>query len=107
MKRHELDLISLVSGLLFAGLGSVFALHALGAFSVDVGVVPAVVLIVLGLAGIAAALRASARAVDRSVEPVDDPAGVRVTVGSEARGPGEPAEAGVGEVAGPPLSSDL
>jgi hypothetical protein len=61
MKRHDLDVISLVSGLLFAGLGAVFASHALGAFSVDVLVVPAVVLIVLGLAGIAAALTSTAR----------------------------------------------
>jgi hypothetical protein len=59
MKRHDIDVISLVSGLLFAGLGIVFALHALGAFSLDVRAVPAVVLIVLGLAGISAAVRAS------------------------------------------------
>jgi hypothetical protein len=65
MKRHGIDIISLVSGLLFAGLGAVFALHALGTFSVDVRAVPAVVLIVLGLAAIAAALRSS----DRSAEP--------------------------------------
>ena len=59
MKRHDIDVISLVSGLLFAGLGIVFALHALGAFSLDVRAVPAVVLIVLGLAGISAAVSAS------------------------------------------------
>ena len=59
MKRHDIDVISLVSGLLFAALGIVFALHALGAFSLDVRAVPAVVLIVLGLAGISAAVSAS------------------------------------------------
>ena len=61
MKRHELDVISLVSGLLFAGLGAVFALHALDVFSIDVRAVPAVVLIVLGIGGIAAALTSSVR----------------------------------------------
>jgi hypothetical protein len=61
MKRHELDVISLVSGLLFTGLGAVFALHALDVFSIDVRAVPAVVLIVLGIGGIAAALTSSVR----------------------------------------------
>jgi hypothetical protein len=69
MKRHDIDVVSLVSGLLFAGLGVVFALHALGSFGLDVRVVPAVVLIVLGLAGISAALASSSR----TVEP--EPAG--------------------------------
>ena len=61
MKRHELDVVSLVSGLLFAGLGLVFALDAHGTIHLDVRAVPAVVLIVLGIAGIAAALTASRR----------------------------------------------
>jgi hypothetical protein len=61
MKRHDIDVISLVSGLLFAGLGAVFALHALDVFSIDVRVVAPVVLIVLGIGGIAAALTSSAR----------------------------------------------
>jgi hypothetical protein len=78
MKRHQTDVISLVSGLLFAGLGVVFALHALGTFNLDVGVVPAVVLIVLGIAGIAAAVTASPRSGDAaggatSVSPGSDP----------------------------------
>jgi hypothetical protein len=64
MKRHELDVVSLVSGLLFGSLGVAFALHALGAFSMDVRVVPAIVLIVLGIAGIAAALASMARPSD-------------------------------------------
>jgi hypothetical protein len=77
MKRHDIDVISLVSGLLFAGLGAVFALHALDVFSIDVRVVPAVVLIVLGVGGIAAALTASARSAAPapigSVEPAAAP----------------------------------
>jgi len=64
MKRHDFDIVSLVSGLLFGGLGTVFALHAVGAFGLDVRVVPAVVLIVLGLAGITAAATSSTRTHD-------------------------------------------
>jgi hypothetical protein len=79
MKRHEMDVLSLVSGVLFAGLGAVFALHALGWFSLDVRAVPAVVLIVLGLGGIAAALTASPRPAEPEApgsdpEPGADPA---------------------------------
>jgi hypothetical protein len=61
MKRHELDVFSLVAGLLFTGLGVVFALHANDTLGLDVRVVPAVVLIVLGIAGIAAALTSASR----------------------------------------------
>ncbi|HEX4493139.1 MAG TPA: hypothetical protein VH914_18195 [Acidimicrobiia bacterium] len=50
MKRHDLDLLSLVSGVLFAGLGVVFALKATGTISLDLGIVPALVFIVIGLA---------------------------------------------------------
>ena len=64
MKRHDFDIVSLVSGLLFGGLGTVFALHAVGAFGLDVRVVPAFVLIVLGLAGISAAATSSTRTHD-------------------------------------------
>jgi hypothetical protein len=74
MKRHDIDLVSLISGLLFASLGAVYALHALGAFSVDTRVVPAVVLIVLGLAGISAAVLAS-RTAAVGVADHDDAAG--------------------------------
>ena len=75
MKRHEIDVISLVSGLLFAGLGAVFALHALDVFSIDVRAVPAVVLIGLGIGGIAAALTSSARSAASTapVGPVETP----------------------------------
>jgi hypothetical protein len=61
VKRHELDVISLVSGLLFAGLGVIFALNAVGTFDFDVRVVPATVLIVLGIAGISASVVRTSR----------------------------------------------
>jgi hypothetical protein len=62
VKRHEIDVISLVSGLLFAGLGVIFALNAVGTFDFDVRVVPATVLIVLGVAGISATFVRASRA---------------------------------------------
>ncbi len=61
MKLHATDVVSLVFGLLFTMLATVFALHALDVVDVDFRVVPAVALILSGLGGIAAALATSAR----------------------------------------------
>jgi hypothetical protein len=61
MKRHELDVVSLVSGLLFTGLAVTFALNALDWVTFDVRVVPATVLIVLGIAGISASVVKTSR----------------------------------------------
>jgi hypothetical protein len=52
MKRHPLDLVSLLGGLLFMGLGVAFLLDALNRWSTDVTWVPPIVLVVLGLAGV-------------------------------------------------------
>jgi hypothetical protein len=58
MRRHDLDLLSLVSGVLFAGLGVVFALKATGTITLDLAIVPALVFIVIGLAICASVLTA-------------------------------------------------
>jgi hypothetical protein len=52
MKRHSLDLVSLLGGALFLGLGTAFLLDALNIWSADITWVPPIVLIVLGLAGV-------------------------------------------------------
>jgi hypothetical protein len=52
MTRHRLDIVSLVGGLLFVGLGVAFLLDALDAWSADITWVPPIVLIVLGVAGV-------------------------------------------------------
>ena len=52
MERHPLDLVSLLGGLLFMGLGAAFLFDALNWWSADVTWVPPIVLIVLGLAGV-------------------------------------------------------
>ena len=59
MKPHATDLISLIAGVLFTTLGVMFALDRLGAVTFDVTWIPAIVLVGLGLAGIASGLRAS------------------------------------------------
>ena len=56
MKRHPLDLFSLLGGLLFMGLGTTFLLDALNKWSADITWVPPIVLIVLGLAGVLSAV---------------------------------------------------
>jgi hypothetical protein len=61
VKRHEIDVVSLVSGLLFATLAVVFTLNALGTVTFDIRVVPATVLIVLGIAGISASVAKTTR----------------------------------------------
>jgi predicted RND superfamily exporter protein len=90
MKRHEIDVVSLVSGLLFTGLAVVFALNALGWVSFDIRVVPATVLIVLGIAGISASVVKTSRSGERDFEYEHE---------SEP-GP-EPGSVSTGPVAGP------
>jgi hypothetical protein len=85
MKRHELDVVSLVSGLLFTGLAVVFTLNALDWVSFDVRVVPATVLIVLGIAGISASVVKTSRAAEPAFEA--EPASVSVPIGSAAPDP--------------------
>lgn len=57
MQRHEFDATSFVAGVVFAGLGLLFLGAALDSWSVDVRWVAAVLLIGLGVAGLASALR--------------------------------------------------
>lgn len=57
MTRHPVDLRSLVPGLLFVTLAVLFVFDQLGSLDLDVRWIPAVVLLVLGLAGIATGLR--------------------------------------------------
>jgi hypothetical protein len=71
MKRHDLDPISLLAGLLFVGLGAIFTLEAAGRITLDLLVVPAVVFITLGLAICASVVTAMR-------EPRPEPATVEV-----------------------------
>jgi hypothetical protein len=60
VKRHDLDVLSLVSGLLFTGLAVAFLLDALDVWSADVTWVPAIVLIALGIGGMLSVWRRNA-----------------------------------------------
>ena len=56
MKRHALDITSLIAGLLFTTFGVLFTLDQIDEIDLDVRWVPAVVLIALGLANLLGSL---------------------------------------------------
>lgn len=61
MRRHSTDLVSLVAGVLFTALGVVFLLGELRGLTVEARWVLPVVLVGLGLCGLAATLRSWGR----------------------------------------------
>jgi hypothetical protein len=86
MKRHPLDLFSLLGGLLFMGLGLAFLLDALNKWSTDITWVPPVVLIVLGLAGVLSTFGRRQAAATAVAAPGDaqDPNSSRNSAGATA-----------------------
>jgi hypothetical protein len=56
MKRHELDVVSLVFGLLFGAVASWWGVNQLGHLNIPLGWPLAVALLVAGLAGLIGAL---------------------------------------------------
>lgn len=56
MKRHPIDIVSVLAGLLFTALGIAFALGEADRIDIDVRFVPAAVLIAAGAAGIIASV---------------------------------------------------
>jgi len=73
MRRHDLDLLSFVSGVLFAGLGVVFALKATGTITLDVGAVVPLVFIVIGVAILASVITSMMRSVPEPLPVPTDP----------------------------------
>lgn len=61
MRRHELDLTSLVAGLVFVGIAVAYLIGAYTKVRVDAGWVLPIGLVGLGLAGLAGTLRAGLR----------------------------------------------
>ena len=61
MRRHDLDWVSLIAGLLFTGLALLYVVGYLTDRSLDGRVVWPLVLVALGGAGVAAAITANAR----------------------------------------------
>ncbi len=77
MKRHEIDLLALLSGLLFASVGVAFLLDATNVWSADIRWVPPIVLIVLGIGGVLSTVGRRAPiepAAPAAVEPTPEPA---------------------------------
>ena len=63
MRRHELDWVSLIAGIVFLGIAAVYAVAALAGASINVDgrFVWPVVFVALGAAGVATAVTATAR----------------------------------------------
>lgn len=61
MRRHELDLFSLVTGVAFVTVAVLYLLDSAGVLSVDGRLVIPLMLIALGVGGLAAALYRMAR----------------------------------------------
>ncbi len=64
MRRHELDLTSLVAGLVFVGIAVAYLVGAYTSVHVDAGWVLPIGLVGLGLAGLGGTLRAGLRSDD-------------------------------------------
>jgi uncharacterized integral membrane protein len=61
MRRHDLDWVALIAGLVFTGIAAVYLVASLTDASVDGRFVWPVVLVALGAAGVATAVTANAR----------------------------------------------
>lgn len=61
MRRHELDWVSLIAGIVFTGIAVLYLVVAGTDLSIDARIVWPVVLVALGLAGVATAVRATQR----------------------------------------------
>ncbi|MDA8435174.1 MAG: hypothetical protein M0Z98_04240 [Actinomycetales bacterium] len=61
MRRHDLDWVSLIAGLVFLAFATVYGLAALTDVSIDGRFVWPVVFVALGAAGVATAVTATAR----------------------------------------------
>ncbi len=61
MRRHDLDWVSLVAGLVLTGFAAAYLLSSLTGASLDARYVWPVVFVALGAAGLATAIRANAR----------------------------------------------
>jgi uncharacterized integral membrane protein len=61
MRRHDLDWVSLIAGLVFTALAVVYAIAAATDVSLDGRIVWPVVFVALGAAGLATAITANAR----------------------------------------------
>lgn len=66
MKRHPVDVISLIFGLIFVGIAAWWLLARVSSIALPVGWVVAIALVVIGTIGLLAAIRPSRRDPDRT-----------------------------------------
>ena len=75
MRRHELDLTSLVAGLVFIGIAVAYLIGSYASVRIDAGWVLPIGLVGLGVAGLAGSLRVGLRRDDPEQKPAPvDPA---------------------------------
>ena len=72
MRRHELDIASLVGGLVFAGIAVAYLIGAATSVRIDAGWVLPIGLVGLGVAGLGGTLRAGLRGNERPAADDDD-----------------------------------
>ena len=66
MKRHPVDVISLIFGLIFVGIAAWWLLARVSSIALPVGWVIAIALVVIGTIGLLAAIRPGRRDPDRT-----------------------------------------
>ncbi len=76
MRRHDLDLVSLITGAVFALVAVAHLVGAATGDSIDPLWLAPALLIGLGVAGLAGALRSGGRTIDRTIDRTEDPAPV-------------------------------
>lgn len=72
MRRHELDLTSLVAGLVFIGIAVAYLIGSYTSVRIDAGWVLPIGLVGLGVAGLAGSLRVGLRREDEKVTRESD-----------------------------------
>ena len=74
MRRHDLDWVSLIAGAVFTGLALVYLITGITDVTVDGRFTWPVVLVALGAAGVASAIRANQREEEQfPLAPTDEP----------------------------------
>lgn len=72
MRKHELDWVALIAGVLFTGLAAAYLVGAVSDRTVDGRFVWPLVLVAIGAAGVVAAVRANSRE-EKAFAPLDPP----------------------------------
>jgi len=74
VRRHDLDWVSLIAGAVFTGLALIYLVTGITDVTVDGRFVWPVVLVALGAAGVASAIRANQREEEQfPLAPTDEP----------------------------------